>query len=399
MSRLRSERVPALLIAGTLALTACAEVGDPGVEIQALQASVVFGVELPEEEDPVAPPVETATEQTGSTGGVLDDGSFTLPPFRNRIPDRFQGVPFRVEAPQKVDCPAAGIGASPAQLAAEEVTGMPREGLYKWKRDITLTMNIQGTDVVQKTTGFESRVIRGVEQVGAGTDPTDDVEGRQFTFEMVRPDGTGSVVVDLFRVNTDPLERGANVSQDPRGASKTAEETAQGAGVPLDIPDDVQEQIPAPNRVRVGEPNRGLTLNGRTTFDGNGQQQGSFNPAPPALMLPLPVQAGDTWTTTSVSNNGQTMRVAGTVNDREAIDACGTMLDGWRSELDIVDASSAGVVQRSEELVVSTQYGGMLIGQRIVEEGTDAAGNPVKFEAIYSIAQVDPDPIPEGGLE
>lgn len=400
MSRRRSDRIPALLLASGVALGACAQTGDPGVEVQSLQASVVFGVEIPEEDGPADSPVQTVTNDFQQGGDILDDGGFTLPPFRNRIPDRFQGLPFRVPPPPQVDCPKAGIGASVAEQANEEVTGEPREGLYKWKRDITLTLTIQGTDVVQKTTGFESRVIRGVEVVGASTDPTADEPGKQFTFEMVRPDGTGSVVVDRYRVNTDPIERGANVNQDPRGLSDTAEATAQGGGVPLDIPDDVQNEIPPVNRVRVGEPNRGLTLNERTTFDGNGQAQGTFNPSPPSLLLPFPVQAGDQWQSTSVSaGNGQTLRVEGVVNERKAVDACGTLIDGWLAELDVVDASSSNIVQRREELVVSTQFGGMIIGQTIVEEGTDEAGNNVKFEAVYTIAQVDPDPIPEGGLQ
>ena len=399
MSRSRSDRIALAIVAPVLLLAGCAEVGAPGVEVQSLQASVVFGVELPEEDGPVASPVTAIDDGVIEGGGNLfDDGSLTLP-FRNRIPDRFKGVPFRVPAPEAVDCPEAGIGASPAVLAPEEVTGEPREGLYKWKRDITITMTIQGTEVVQRTEGFENRVIRAVEVVGEGTDPTDEESGRQFSYEMVRPDGTGAVLVDRYRVNTDPIERGSSISQDPRGASHTAEETVKGAGVPLDVPDEAQDQIPAPNRVRVGEPNRGLTLTGRTTYDGNGQAQGTFNPAPPALLLPFPVQVGDEWSSTSVSNNGQTYRVAGIVNERESVDACGTMLDGWRAELDIVDASTAGAAQREEDLVVSTQFGGMPIAQRIVEQGTDEAGNPIRLEAIYSIAQVEPDPIPEGGLE
>ena len=394
MFRRRSDRTAAVLVGLGLAAGACATTGQPGVEVQALQADVVFGVEL----DPADQPVEAPSQVpvTGEQRPSFDDGS-VIAPFRNRIPDRFKNLAFRTPAAQDQDCPTAPIGASPSEAAPEEVTTVPREGLYSWKRDIEVKRSVQGVDLHLHTTGFEKRIVRDVEVVGEGTDPTAD-GGKQFTYQTVRPDGFGNALVETFRVNTQPVERGANSNVDTQGSVENAEHAAEANGIPADVPDDVVEQIPNPNRVRVGEPNRGLVLTQQQFYDGNGVAIGSFSPAPPVLLLPLPVEAGDTWTSTSTDpRTGQTMRVSGEVDERETVDACGTLLDGWRAELDVTIASADGTVQRTSKLVVSTSFGAMIIGEQSHEESTDASGAPTTVDTDYGIAQVDPDPVPEDG--
>lgn len=394
MFRHRSNRTAAALVGVALAATACASTGEPGVEVQALQADVVFGVELPAAEDPVPSPSQLVPEEPEDR--AFDDGSVTIP-FRNRIPERFQDIPFRTPAPQVADCPTAPIGASPSEAAPEEVGTLPPEGMYSWKRDLSVSQTLEGVDIVTRKTGFENRIVRDVEVVGEGTDPTGD-GGQQYTYQTVRPDGFGQVLVESFRVNTEPIERGANSNVDTEGVIQNAEDAARNNGVPAEIPDEAQEQVPNPNRVRVGEPNRGLILTEQQVYDGNGVAVGSFAPSPPALLLPLPVEVGDAWTSTSTDpGSGQTMRISGEVNERETVDACGTLLDGWRAELEVTIASADGTVQRTTELIVSTSLGAMIIGERSHEEGTDAAGRPVTIDAEYGIAQTEPDPVPEDG--
>lgn len=395
MFRHRSNRIAATLVGLGLGAAACASTGDPGVEVQALQADVVFGVDLPEAEKPVAPPTQQVSEQVGADE-PFDDGS-VIAPFRNRIPERFRNLPFRSPAPVVADCPTAPIGASPSEAAPEEVDSLPAEGLYSWKRDIEVTRTLEGVDIVQRITGFENRIIRDVEELGPGSDPTAE-GGRQFSYQTVRPDGFGQVLVETFRVNTKPVERGANSNVDTEGVVQNAEDAARNNGVPADIPDEAQDQVPNPNRVRVGEPNRGLVLIAQEVYDGNGLAVGAFNPSPPVLLLPLPVEAGDAWTSTSTDpGSGQTMRVSGEVHERESVDACGTLLDGWRAELDITIASSEGTVQRTTELIVSTSLGAMIIGERSHEEGTDTAGRPLTVDTDHGIAQTEPDPLPDDG--
>lgn len=374
------------------ALSACAAIGAPGVEIQALQADIVFGVELPPEEDAVKAPA-AAGPQPGERA-EFDDGTLILP-FRNKFADRFN-VPFTVSgALAGGDCAKASLGASPSEAAPERVTSLPREGLYRWKRDVNLTRQIQGIDVVSSAQGFELRAVRDVEEAGAGTDPTTD--GMQFTYQTVRPDGFGNAVVESFRVNTAPLQRGVNSNVDSEGTSNNVEETAQGAGVPVEIPDAAQESLPNPNTVRVGEPNRGLVLISQELYDANGVAIGSFTPRPPILLLPLPVQPGDTWTSTGVDSiTGQVMRVTGVVNERQTVDACGTLVDGWLAELDVTIGDSSDSVQGTTDYVIATGLGAIIIGERTDQEGL-SAGSPVKLAARYELAGQDPQPLASDG--
>lgn len=385
----RCDRLPALAVGIALVTGACAQVGDPGVAVQNLQAEIAFGVDIPEEDGPAPSPTQAGDDV------AFDDGSLQVP-FRNRIPDRFRDIEFTVPPPEVVECPSAGIGASPATLASEEVGDDPEEGIYRWKRELLLSRTVNGIPIEIRTEGFENRIVRNVVEVTAAVqDPTDETPGRVFDYEVVRPDGTGQVISETYRVNTSPIVRGANVSQNPRGVTYTVENALEDEGVPADLPDDAQEALPQEYRPRVGEPNRGLTLTNRSFFDGNGAEVGTFRPVPEVLLLPFPVDAGDLWTSTSLSNRGQVYRVQGTVSRRQSVDACGTMLDGWLAELDVVDASADSTVQRTEDLVVSTEMGGLIIAQTIVEEGVDEAGNLVRFEAKYSLASTTPEPLPE----
>ena len=390
----RSDRNPVLLAIGAgLLVAACVDAGEPGVDVQALQADVAFGFEAPAEDEPIAPVTE-APQTASSAGDLISDGSLNAP-FRNDFADRFKDILRIPTPPADSDCPSAPIGASPAQQAPEEVTTLPEEGLYLWLRDIKITSNVGGTEIEATETGFESRVIRAVEELGAGTNVSTDPaapKGKRFTYETVAPAVDGRTLINEWLVNTQPLSRGANVSQDPEGVTRSAEGVAGGAGVPADVPDGVQDNLPGGQRVETGEPNRGLVLLAERATDGNGADQGSFNPSPPLLYLPLPVGAGSTWTSTGVdATSGETRRIDGAVYERASVDACGTMLDGWLVEISETRATPAGVVSIAYEAVVSTELGGVIIAERFTAE--DGAGTSV--EADYRRGQVEPEELPE----
>lgn len=376
------------LAAGCLALTACAQVGEPGVDVQALQADVAFGVDLPVEEDPLELPTVGVPEVIPEE--PFDDGSVVIP-FRNRLPERFQNVAFRAPAPEPVECPSAPIGASPDMAAPEGVDTKPQEGLTDWKRKLELVQHVGEIDIPFRVEGFESRILRGVEEISA------DDDGMIFEYETIRPNGFGLVQIERFRVNTNPVQQGANNNVDPRGAVEGVEERGKEEGVPGDLPDDVTGEIPNQGRVRVGEPNRGIVLIEQVLFDGNGQQVGAFQPSSPVLLLPLPVEPGDSWSSTGVDpRTGQTMVVDGFINERETVDACGTLLDAWRSELDVQVASGASNATQFRELLISTERGAVLIGERLHEEGTDSQGRSFTLDAEWGLADVEIAPLPEG---
>ena len=391
----RSDRNPVLIAIGAGLLTAaCVDAGEPGVDIQALQADIAFGFEAPAEDEPIDP-VTDVPATASSSGDLISDGSLNAP-FRNDFADRFKDILRIPTPPADTACPSAPIGSSPAVQAPEDVTTLPEEGLYRWVRDITLKSDAGGTKFEGTDRGFESRIIRAIEELGAGTnvDATDPTapQGKRFTYETVAPTVGGLTQINEWLVNTQPLSRGANVSQDPEGVTRSGEGVAQGAGVPLDVPDDAQDQIPGGQRVETGEPNRGLVLISERAVDGNGANQGSFNPSPPLLYLPLPVAAGNSWTSTGVdATSGETRRIDGVVNERASIDACGTMLDGWRVEISETRATPTGAVLIDYQAVVSTELGGVIIAEEFVAD--DGAGTVV--DADYRRGQVEPDELPE----
>ena len=391
----RSDRKTVLIAIGVGLLTAaCVDAGEPGVDIQALQADIAFGFEAPAEDEPIGP-VTDVPDTTTSSDDLISDGSLNAP-FRNDFADRFKDI-FRIPTPPAdTACPAAPVGSSPAMQAPEDVTTLPEQGLYKWVRNITVKSNAGGVKIDSTETGFESRIIRAIEELGAGTnvDATDPSapQGKRFTYETVAPTIGGLTQINEWLVNTQPLSRGANVSQDPEGVTRSAEGVAGSAGAPVDIPDDAQDQIPGGQRAEAGEPNRGLVLISERAVDGNGANQGSFNPSPPLLYLPLPVAAGNSWTSTGVdATSGETRRIDGEVNERASIDACGTMLDGWLVEISETRATPEGAVIIDYDAVVSTELGAVIIAERFVAD--DGAGTVVN--ADYRRGQVKPDELPE----
>lgn len=395
MSPRRSSRTPLVAVLGVgMMAAACVDAGEPGVDIQALQADIAFGFEAPAEDEPIAP-ITGVPETVSSNDGFISDGSLNAP-FRNDFADRFKDILRIPTPPASTACPSAPIGSSPAMQAPEDVTTLPEQGLYRWVRDIKIKTNVDGAEIEATETGFESRIIRAIEELGAGTNVNADdpaaPQGKRFTYETIAPAINGLTTINEWLVNTQPLSRGANVNQDPEGVTRTAEGVAEGAGVPLDIPDEAQENLPGGQRVEAGEPNRGLVLISERAVDGNGADQGGFNPSPPLLYLPLPVAAGNTWTSTGVdATSGETRRISGEVNERASIDACGTLLDGWLVEISETRATPAGAVIIDYEAVVSTELGAVIIGERFTAD--NGAGTVI--DATYRRGQVEPDELPE----
>lgn len=396
MSPRRSSRTPIVTALGVgLLAAACVNAGAPGVDIQALQADIAFGFEAPAEDAPIAPITGVPETVGGSNDAFISDGS-VLVPFRNDFADRFKEILRIAAPPPTTKCPAAPIGASASKQAPEDVTDLPVEGVYRWVRDIKIVTETGGGAQLELTeTGFESRLVRAVKELGAGTDvdATDPTtpQGKRFTYETVAPTIDGRTLISEWLVNTQPVSRGQNVNQDPEGITRSAEGVAESSGAPIDIPDEAQENLPGGQRIQTGEPNRGLVLLDERAVDGNGAEQGSFTPSPPLLYLPLPVQAGSFWESTSVdATSGETRRIEGRVNERRSVDACGTLIDGWLVEIDELRSSEGHTYFIEHEIVVSTEFGAVIVGERFT--GDTPSGT---VEADYRRGQVVPDELPE----
>ncbi len=90
------------------------------------------------------------------------------------------------------------------------------------------------------------------------------------------------------------------------------------------------------------------------------------------------------------------MRVTGVVNERQTVDACGTLVDGWLAELDVTIGDSSDSVQGTTDYVIATGLGAIIIGERTDQEGL-SAGSPVKLAARYELAGQDPQPLASDG--
>lgn len=354
-------RIAAIALVAAVTTAGCSSPGTPGVRTDELQADIVFGVDIPEEVEEVSvSPVNIPVEEVSATPAALT--SVRVPPtqFRNRIPDRFKGVPFTVSAEQAAatECPMAPVGSAAAEVAPDVAKEPPAEGVYRYKINGTRTFRYtNGAEMQIPVTGFQPRVVRNVKVTPNG------VGGKDWTFEMVAPTGDGGVQVTGWSVNNDTTQRQAK-------------------------PPYVGE-----NSVRASEPDGGFSLISVERFDGNGSPRSSFRPTP-ITYLPMPVTEGQEFQSIGIDARGGTQRVDGQPLKRQSVDACGTFVDGWLVELDITDAHSGSRGSRHEEIVVATPFGALPVSQRVVDTATAPDGTIVASDITFSIGQLTPDPLP-----
>lgn len=103
-----------------------------------------------------------------------------------------------------------------------------------------------------------------------------------------------------------------------------------------------------------------------------------FTPVTPVKIFPVPPRAVDplgrpvtTWRGAgSDPVHGSTMTVDGTIKDRERIDACGVLVDSWLVTADVRLAGPLVNQQWTWRLNVATQYGGLIVAERVQSTGT-----------------------------
>jgi hypothetical protein len=341
-------RYLALAALVTLAATACVAQDPPGVKTASVQTDITFDASKPKV-GPVAP----------SAGQTSDGGELPLFPsdFQNKVPDRFKDVAFGLTPQQAAsDCPVAPIGSAPANAAPENASKPPPPGLLRYKRAGTTEQTISGTKIKSTVSGFEAHVIRNVQT-------TSDTA---WTFDELVP-SNGGVRVYTWHVETDPLEEGASapyIGQNP---------------------------------VRAGEPGRGIALTQLRDYDGNGNEVSSFTPSTPVLYMPLAIEQSETFTGFGLDpKSGQSLRVDGQTVQRQTVDACGTLLDGWLVKATITESGIGAAYTHTDEYVFSTELGGLLISRHVKGSVPTGAGSQ-DDDITYSIAQTSPSPDPGGG--
>jgi hypothetical protein len=351
-------RLVLLAAAVPLLTAACVSPRDPGVAADSLKADIVFGVEEPAAKEAPLAPVGTALEGPYDVAIEPLQTLRTLPQgeFRNRIPARFQNVPTGASGvtTNASACPRAPLGSAPERAAPDRppANTPPKEGAYRYKISGKRTQVFSnGARIESEVSGFQPRVVRNIEQTAES----------RWTYETVQPYGDGGIQVMSWVVNANPAH--------------------------------VQRATPyvGENAYRVSEPEGGLSVQRITYYNGSGNLEGTFDPAPPIVWAPFPVVPGQEFTSVGVSpRSRQSQRIEGEPTARQSVDACGELIDGWLVEHDVVDSSGGAYEQ---DVVVSTDMGGLVISQRLVRTFT-VGDVTVEEDITFSLGQVVPDPLP-----
>ena len=147
---------------------------------------------------------------------------------------------------------------------------------------------------------------------------------------------------------------------------------------------------PAPNSSVPGEtPAAGLYIAQIVTTNADGSKTDRFSPASPVEIFPYPASPGVQYQGAGTDPLTQeTMEIdpnGGVVDGRDRVNACGTPLDSWHATMTgrMVNARGGpgGVTTFSLKINVATQFGAVIIGDHLVEDGTDSdTGVPFHYD-------------------
>ena len=363
MQLLPKSKAVALATLIALGSAACVKQDAPGVGVVKFESSAVFGITPTK---PVVPDFHVPD----NLGSVVPDV-----PFEPRL----------LPTPDPGPCPPAKLTAFPKQSATVSITGMPNEGVYRWKRSLFETKN-SGLTPPEKAYPFllQSRAIRRV---------TKGTTGHDFDFEMVAPDDfvPGDTIITSFHVDTNPA-----LLVNRRVDSRTI-------GV-VSVPgEDVR--VAAPN----DEP--GIFVSSIEVQDNKGTQLSLFKPVQPMLILPLEgaiVRTGQQFRSVGIdASSGQAIVNDGITGRTSRIDACGEIVEGYGVTLkqtltqDINTNDPAGAAatlantQETREVsyTFATQYGGLPIGETL--SIGDINVDPIAALGKWELGSLTPTALPD----
>lgn len=360
-----------LCVALGVASSACVKPDAPSVGMSKVEASLVFGVkDVPQpiptpieqvEAQFVAAPVEPAVVAPQRPAALAPEPEPTFEFAKPSVPK------FAPQTPtvRREECPEAPITAA-AELAPQpRVTAEPRPGSSRWRLQVSTTLkNADGTTEKRDSTEISgARVIRNF--VRKSADVTE--------FQEVVRQGE-EIRVTTYEVNNRPITVN-----------------------PSDGVGNISGIAPA-----VGEPERGITLVREDLQNvQTGQNVKSFVPTTGLLMLPLPVVAGDTFSSTAVDpRTGETRTHSAKVLERQRIDACGDLVDGWGVDYERRQSTGGATTvpeAAAPNSIVSfraawaTQYGGVPIQDNLSLKAGQCLVCPVEFK--QRLGQLNPDPL------
>ncbi|MHB8466926.1 MAG: hypothetical protein ACYDH6_23805 [Acidimicrobiales bacterium] len=359
---MRSARPVVASLGLALLCAACVHQSDPSVQVDALQADIVFG--LRPKQAPIAPP-PAQPPQVNAVGPVA------VPPDQGQSPF---SLPVDLGTLAASDCPSAALDAFPDKTAPVDVTTMPSVGQYRWQLGGGRSRGLSITPI----SGRQQRLVRRVTPIAKiSTDMTDSID---YTFQVLQPfDTNGSVLAITYQVRTD--NSGQRFVQAITGTTATAYVTTPDSGMSV-----IDEQV----------------------IDRSGGATTVFHPAQPFLILPLPIQPGGQFTTVAADpTTGQVTTLQATVLRRARVDACGTIIEGWEvaglqkltTVPSVVGPSPSQAVindliplDSAIDNVYATQFGAMPIAEHTLTASVTGGA----FTVDDAIGQEKPSPLPPG---
>ena len=322
--------------------TACVKQNKPGLAIKNLQSDIVFGIN---------PPAATPNGPTQIDQG-LTQAEIPLPVVSPPVP-RPKPAPV---------CRVAGNADTAEAIATTGVANLPAQGVYRWR--FGATQDVAGLKIPIQNV-FLDRTVFDVSKPVTSTFPvggdaiTDPIVTKTFTYKVktdLSVGGRGGYEVDTYQVKDHPITQGVGPSTANIG-----------------------------KQVVVGDPERGVALKKTELFSPNGTLQGSFEPTPGLLLLPLSVIEGEEFESVGIdAANGSVTIVDGVVGRRGSVDACGDVVDGWQvntrqyfAGTNLNDPTNAAKLLLTEyDYVVATQLGGILISEKVGKPPVDGIAVP-----------------------
>lgn len=258
--------------------------------------------------------------------------------------------------PAVQQCPEAGPNDFPSEPAPNSVTTKPKQGLYVWKLDGT--QKVAPFPFPFRLSSFTDRSVEGVQDFAAAPGTA---SGTNFTFSTKQRDpslNSRIIITQDFRVDQ------TNPSPQLRGILLTR----------------VHRQNP----------------------DGTSEV---FTPSPPVQFLPLPIQIGPSFETSSVDVTNpqriQTLTHRGFVKERKRVDACGTVIDSWLIDAEQIGGAGSDTTRRKYDYSIAPHLGGLIVFEHSERpcpstvEGRCSpppADQPNSLAYDANIAQTEPDP-------
>ena len=311
-------------------VSACGPPNDMEVGLNEVHTNVVFGAKKVEETT-TAPPQTTAPNRETRTPAP----SFIAPP---PVVAPVAG-PVRQRVAEAVTCPSAGLYDVPPP-AGTEIVGQPVGGVYPFSQKGSFQRPGRPPTPLPTTT---ERTIRGVTPTGDGG----------YRYQQV---------VEQLGAKTTTTYQYVKAAPRPSLAAKNGD-----AGID------------------------GIYITNVIT-EGPGGTVEVFEPASPGLRLfPTPADLGVLWSSAAVdARHGAAMRLSGSISDRFRVDACGDLVEGWRSQVVIDVKTPDSSYTLKADYILLPDLGGLIGADKVELAGTYHGIADVKQTSETSIQRLSP---------